>query len=128
VQARNVVSNGRAWQVLRDLAAGCAALEEILGDHCAAGQALSPVASGDPRRPARSRTPGRAMTRIPPPRAWPFHASSRLVAALARPPARSVPGIRFVLRPDFDVTPETFDTERAGEIIACDPKAPHLLP
>ncbi len=37
----------------------------------------------------------------------PFHASSRLVAALARPPAREVPGIRFVLRPDFDVTPET---------------------
>jgi DNA helicase HerA-like ATPase len=29
------------------------------------------------------------------------------VAALARPPAREVPGLRFVLRPDFDVTPET---------------------
>jgi hypothetical protein len=36
-----------------------------------------------------------------------FEASSRLVAALARPPARELPGIRFVLRPDFDVTPET---------------------
>ena len=39
--------------------------------------------------------------------AWPFDASSRLLAALARPPARELPGVRFVLRPDFDVTPET---------------------
>ncbi|GLY81614.1 ATP-binding protein [Actinoallomurus iriomotensis] len=39
--------------------------------------------------------------------AWPFEASSRLVAALARPPAREVPGVRFVVRPEFDVTPET---------------------
>src|SRR5271169_5094319 len=39
--------------------------------------------------------------------AAPFYASSKLVAALARPPARELPGIRFVLRPDFDVTPET---------------------
>ena len=38
--------------------------------------------------------------------AAPFYASSKLVAALARPPARELPGIRFVLRPDFDVTPE----------------------
>ncbi|HEV3291581.1 MAG TPA: hypothetical protein VG123_21580, partial [Streptosporangiaceae bacterium] len=43
---------------------------------------------------------------IPSPAA-PFYASSRLVAALARPPARELPGIRLVLRPDFDVTPET---------------------
>src|SRR5580704_5406607 len=39
--------------------------------------------------------------------AAPFFASSKLVAAVARPPARELPGIRFVLRPDFDVTPET---------------------
>jgi hypothetical protein len=38
--------------------------------------------------------------------AWPFEASSRLVAALARPPVREVPGVRFVVRPEFDVTPE----------------------
>jgi hypothetical protein len=36
----------------------------------------------------------------------PFEASTRLVAALARPPAREVAGVRFVLRPEFDVTPE----------------------
>jgi len=38
---------------------------------------------------------------------FPCAGSSRLLAALARPPAREVPGIRFTLRPDFDVTPET---------------------
>jgi len=37
----------------------------------------------------------------------PFFASTRLVAALARPPTREVPGLRFRLRPEFDVTPET---------------------
>jgi uncharacterized protein len=38
---------------------------------------------------------------------FPCAGSTRLLAALARPPAREVPGIRFALRPDFDVTPET---------------------
>ena len=37
----------------------------------------------------------------------PFYASTRLVAALARPPIREVPGLRFTLRPEFDLTPET---------------------
>jgi len=35
-----------------------------------------------------------------------FTASTALLAALARPPAREVPGVRFALRPGFDVTPE----------------------
>ena len=38
---------------------------------------------------------------------WPFLGSTRLVAALARAPAREVPGLRLTLRPAFDVTPET---------------------
>jgi uncharacterized protein len=37
---------------------------------------------------------------------YPCYASSELVAALARPPEREVPGIRLALRPDFDVTQE----------------------
>jgi DNA helicase HerA-like ATPase len=37
---------------------------------------------------------------------YPCYASSELVAALARPPEREVPGVRLALRPDFDVTPE----------------------
>jgi hypothetical protein len=36
----------------------------------------------------------------------PFYASTALVAALARIPAREVPGLRMVARPDFDLTPE----------------------
>lgn len=39
----------------------------------------------------------------------PFEASTQLVAALARPPAREVPGVRFAMRPEFDVTPEQAD-------------------
>jgi DNA helicase HerA-like ATPase len=37
---------------------------------------------------------------------YPCYASTELVAALARPPEREVPGVRLALRPDFDVTPE----------------------
>ncbi|MGH3874386.1 MAG: ATP-binding protein [Pseudonocardiaceae bacterium] len=36
-----------------------------------------------------------------------FYASSALLAAVARPPVQEIPGIRFSLRPTFDVTPET---------------------
>ena len=35
-----------------------------------------------------------------------FAASTALLAALACPPAREVPGVRYVLRPSFDVTLE----------------------
>ncbi|HEX9040780.1 MAG TPA: ATP-binding protein [Trebonia sp.] len=38
--------------------------------------------------------------------AAPFYGSTALLAALARPPEGEVPGVRFALRPDFDVTPE----------------------
>ena len=36
----------------------------------------------------------------------PFYASTELIAALARPPEREMPGIRLALQPDFDVTQE----------------------
>ncbi|TYB38428.1 ATP-binding protein [Actinomadura chibensis] len=39
----------------------------------------------------------------------PFEAGTPLVAALARTPAREVPGVRFAMRPEFDVTPESPD-------------------
>ncbi len=39
----------------------------------------------------------------------PFYASTELVAALARPPEREMPGVRLALRPDFDVTQEPAD-------------------
>ncbi|XRQ13384.1 ATP-binding protein [Actinomadura welshii] len=37
----------------------------------------------------------------------PFEASTQLVAALARPPVREIAGVRFAMRPEFDVTPES---------------------
>ncbi len=44
---------------------------------------------------------------------YPCYASTELVAALARPPEREVPGVRLALRPDFDVTPEPAALESA---------------
>jgi uncharacterized protein len=60
------------------------------------GDALAPLAT---RRPSDELETPVAQS--------PFLGSTRLVAALARAPAREVPGLRFALRPDFDVTPET---------------------
>jgi uncharacterized protein len=107
--------------------AGCAGLEEILQDAFAAGHVV-PAGAGSRAAPGASlsqpRTRDDADTSAP---AWPFYASSRLLTALARPPARELPGIRFVLRPDFDVTPETSfssDADRAGRIVGSNPAVP----
>jgi uncharacterized protein len=64
---------------------------------------------------------------------YPFHASTELVAALARPPEREVPGVRLVLRPDFDVTQEPAagrETLAVGEILDSGrrPAGPLALP
>jgi hypothetical protein len=48
----------------------------------------------------------------------PFIASTRLVAALARAPATEVPGVRFTLRPQFDVTPETRTAGTGAVVVA----------
>ncbi|TDE20830.1 ATP-binding protein [Actinomadura sp. 6K520] len=62
------------------------------------------------------------LSRLPyalvPGAAGPFEASTQLVAALARPPVREVAGVRFAMRPEFDVTPE-FDaaSEPAGRSV-----------
>ncbi len=48
--------------------------------------------------------------------ASPFYGSSAVLAALARPPAREIPGsARFVLRPEFDTIPETATEAPADE-------------
>jgi DNA helicase HerA-like ATPase len=62
--------------------------------------ALSPVpVAGSPRRAAGLGSDGNP--------AAPFYGSTELLAALVRPPEAEVPGVRFALRPEFDVTPET---------------------
>ncbi|MGW6568612.1 ATP-binding protein [Streptomyces sp. NPDC054975] len=50
---------------------------------------------------------------LPEPTGFPFHASSELLAAVARTPSQEIPGIRFALRPEFDVTPES-SSQRSG--------------
>jgi DNA helicase HerA-like ATPase len=51
----------------------------------------------------------------------PGYASTELIAALARPPEREIPGVRLALRPDFDVTQEAPGAQReaiaVGEIL-----------
>ncbi len=64
--------------------------------------ALSPAAVS-PRSPGESPAVEPGGDGIP---AAPFYGSTDLLAALARPPEAEVPGVRFALRPDFDVTPE----------------------
>jgi uncharacterized protein len=65
---------------------------------------------------------------------YPCYASSELVAALARPPEREVPGIRLALRPDFDVTQEPAAPQRevitVGQVLDRNrrPAGPLVLP
>jgi DNA helicase HerA-like ATPase len=49
--------------------------------------------------------------------ASPFRAPSELLAAIARPPAEELPGIRTVLPSTFDVTPESSGDLVLGEIL-----------
>ena len=93
-------------------AADPASAARVAGLFCAATDlgglpyALSPVPapprSGPPGVPAPAAGPGGDGTA-----AAPFYGSTALLAALVQPPEREVPGVRFALRPDFDVTPET---------------------
>lgn len=58
-------------------------------------------------------------TRAAPPPKWmaPIDASVDLLAAVARPPQRELPGIRLEARHCFDVTPEQQDTVPAGRAL-----------
>jgi uncharacterized protein len=47
----------------------------------------------------------------------PFYGSTEMLAALARPPVTEIPGVRFALRPEFDVTPEIQADSRHRERI-----------
>jgi uncharacterized protein len=73
----------------------------------------TPIAMQQPRAaaPAISHVNGDDDTPYP---QSPFFASTPMVAAVARVPAREVPGVRFTLRPQFDVTPETMRDQGSG--------------
>jgi len=65
------------------------------------------AAAMDPYQAAQAPVPVSLEARWPSPQpSAPFYGSTALVAALARVPAREVPGLRLVLRPEFDLTPE----------------------
>jgi hypothetical protein len=63
-----------------------------------------------PAAPPANRAAAARLTddeRDTPAPASPLIGSTHLLAALARVPEREIPGLRFTLQPDFDVTPET---------------------
>jgi hypothetical protein len=68
-----------------------------------------------PYQPAPAPVPADGRWPEPQPAA-PFYGSTALVAALARVPAREVPGLRMVLRPQFDLTPETAPAAGGGMV------------
>ena len=101
---RRFLADPRRWRAAADEASAA----RVAGLFCASAglgglpYALSPAAGrGDRDRPRPAA--GRAATAS---RRTPFYGSTELLAALARPPEAEVPGVRFALRPDFDVTPE----------------------
>jgi hypothetical protein len=122
-------------------AAGAAGAAEVAGLLCASTDlaglpyGLVPVPGCgrlDQALTEISRPSGRADADPEP--AFPFHGSSRALAALARPPAREIPGsARFVLRPEFDTIPENRADERGiflGQLLDRErlPAGPLTLP
>ena len=63
-----------------------------------ATEPIAELLGARPGTPEPSRTDSTA--------AFPFYASTVLLASLARMPEAEVPGVRLTLRPEFDVTPE----------------------
>ncbi|WP_433462923.1 ATP-binding protein [Spirillospora sp. CA-128828] len=86
--------------------------------HLMAGAATPRAAARVAALVSASADLGRLPYALVPGAAGPFEASTQLVAALARPPVREVAGVRFVMRPEFDVTPESEDTGvRLGRVL-----------
>ena len=88
-------------------------LRDALDDPGSPEALLSPGGTTPPSPPGALLSPGGTTPPSPPgagaAASHPFYASTELVAALARPPEREMPGVRLALRPDFDVTQEPAD-------------------
>jgi len=110
------VAVGAADEVSAARVAGlfCAATD-LAGLPYALSPAPPPAPSGPAGAQAPAAEPGGDGTA-----AAPFYGSTALLAALARPPEKEVPGVRFALRPDFDVTPEASPDEAAAGGIGSD--------
>jgi uncharacterized protein len=83
---------------------GDPALQWAVTDSRQRAAAMDPYQAAPASAPAPASPDGRWPAPQP---AAPFCGSTALVATLARVPAREVPGLRMVLRPQFDLTPET---------------------
>jgi DNA helicase HerA-like ATPase len=91
---------------------GYGPLEEILDVPLTSREGQAPGV--EPRRPAVQ--PRGAGPDGDPEPAFPFFGSSAVLAVLARPPAREIPGsARFVLRPEFDTIAETATAGSSGQ-------------
>ena len=98
-----VVAGGEDERSARALSA----LASTSFDAASVGYALTPMTGAGGRRrsfvPAHGRA-GKAADNAGP---HGFMAGTELLSALTRPPASEVPGIRLVMRSEFDTTPET---------------------
>ena len=108
-----------------------ASAARVAGLFCAATDlsglpyALSPApvpSLGPARTPAPAEPGGDGIP------AAPFYGSTEVLAALIRPPEAEVPGVRFALRPDFDVTPEISAADRGDVVQLGDVLDRNLMP
>jgi DNA helicase HerA-like ATPase len=108
-----------------------ASAARVAGLFCAATDlsglpyALSPApvpSLGPAGTPASAEPGGNGMP------AAPFYGSTEVLAALVRPPEAEVPGVRFALRPDFDVTPEISAADRDDVVQLGDILDRNLMP
>ena len=114
-EIRNGLSTG-FWRV-RIMAGGAdpAAAARVAGLVCAATD-LTEL----PYTLAPASEPSKTLSELMEQEKDEFLASTDLLAALARPPDKEIPGIRLALRPEFDVTQESAGTREAialGEVL-----------
>ena len=139
-ELRQGLSTG-LWRVR--LAAGGAdadAAARVAGLVCASADlaelpyAVAPADVGARDLPELMQDTGPARPTGTPRRATPGTPALELVAVLARPPEREIPGVRLALPPDFDVTQEPAAAGReaiaVGEVLdrSRRPAGPLLLP
>jgi len=98
---------GQPYALTRPGDDGHGLLRDVMAMQSAGGASAHEPAGGPPGGPRIGAGTAYPSGDEDPGPEFPCAGSSRLLAALARPPAQEVPGIRFTLRPDFDVTPET---------------------
>jgi uncharacterized protein len=113
------------WRV-RVMAGGAdpAAAARVAGLVCAAtdlaGLPYTLAPANEPGEPNEPNEPGKPISELMDQGKDEFLASTDLVAVLARPPDKEIPGIRLAVKPEFDVTQESAGAREAialGEVL-----------